>query len=105
MIGRFLLAAIAGLVVWKYRDSLREYVKSNEGPAREKVDGLLQTVQLRSETLLDQAKEQLSSRLGSVREKVRAGALGVGRVGEDPPSSSYDPRYPRAPSQHPQPTE
>ena len=71
MLGRFLVAAITGLVVWKYRDILREYAKGNFEPAREKVHGLLQTVQSTSEVLLDQAKEQLSSRLGSAREKVR----------------------------------
>ncbi len=58
----------------------------NGGPAREKVDGLLRTVQQKSETLLDQAKEQLSSRLESTREKVRAGAPEAGR--ERLPSSS-----------------
>jgi hypothetical protein len=105
MLGRFLVAAITGLVVWKYRDSLREYVKGNEGPARERVDGLLRTMQQRSETLLDQAKEQLSSRLGSAREKVRAGAWDTGRIGEDLPSSSYGPRPLGASSQHPRPTE
>jgi hypothetical protein len=73
MLGQFLVVAITGLVVW-YRDSLSEYVKGNAGPAREKVDGLLRTVQQTSETLLDQAKEQISSRLESAREKVRAGA-------------------------------
>jgi hypothetical protein len=62
MLGRLLVAAITGLVVWRYRDSLREYVKGNEGPAREKVDGLLRAVQQRSGTLLDQAKEQVFSR-------------------------------------------
>jgi hypothetical protein len=80
MLAGFLVGAIAGgLVVWKYRDSLREYVKGNAGPAREKVDGLLRTVQQKSETLLDQAKEQLSARLESTREKVRAGAPEEGR--------------------------
>lgn len=49
MLGRFLVAAITGLVVW-----------------------LLGTVQTTSETLLNQAKEQLSSRLVSARERVRA---------------------------------
>jgi hypothetical protein len=62
MLGQFLMVAITGLVVWKYRNSLSEYVKGNAGPAREKVDGLLRTVQQTSETLLDQAKEQISSR-------------------------------------------
>jgi hypothetical protein len=91
MLGRLLAGAIAGLVVWKYRDSLREYVKGNEGPAREKVDGLLRAVQQRSETLFDEAKKQVSSRLESARGKVRAGAFEAGR--EDLPSSSY--RVPR----------
>ena len=73
MLGRFLVAIAGGMVVWKYRDSLREYVKGNSGPARERMDGLLRTVQEKSEILLDHAKEQLSSRLESAREKVRAG--------------------------------
>ena len=71
MLGRLLVAGLAGLVVWKYRDSLREYAKGNVEPAREKVDGLLRTVQSTAEVLLDQAKEQLSSRLESARGKVR----------------------------------
>jgi len=75
MLGGFLLGAIAGAVaMWKYRDALREYLKGNAGPARDKIDGLLRTVQEKSEVLLDQAKEQLSSRIESTREKVRAGA-------------------------------
>jgi len=74
MLGRLLVVTVAGLVAWKYRDSLSEYVKGNTGPAREKVDGLLLTAQQRSEALLDQAKSQISSRLESAREKVRAGA-------------------------------
>jgi hypothetical protein len=73
MLGRFLVAAITGLVVWKYRDSLREWVKGNAGPTRERVDGLLRTAQQTSETLLDRAKEEISSRLENAREKVRAG--------------------------------
>jgi hypothetical protein len=88
MLGRFVVAAIAGFMVWKYRDSFREYAKGNAGPAREKVDGLLRTVQQRSETLLDQAKEQLSSRLGSARDKIRAAAPSETRE-KDRPSSSY----------------
>ena len=75
MLAGLLIGAIAGgVVVWKYQDSLREYVKGNAGPAREKVDGLLRTVQQTSETLFDQAKKQVSSGLESTREKVRAGA-------------------------------
>lgn len=72
MLGRVLVAAIAGMVMWKYRDSIREYARGNAGPAREKVDGLLRTVQETSETLLDQAKQQLSARIGSARERVSA---------------------------------
>jgi hypothetical protein len=79
MLGRFLVAIAGGMVVWKYRDSLREYVKGNSGPARERMDGLLRTVQEKSEILLDHAKEQLSSRLVNAREKVRAGTSEEGR--------------------------
>ena len=90
MLGQILVVAIAGLVVWKYRDSLSEYVKGNAGPAREKVDGLLRTVQQTSETLLDQAKEQISSRLESAREKVARER--PRQIEEDLPSSSYSTR-------------
>jgi hypothetical protein len=61
------------LVVWKYRDSLCEYLKGNVGPAREKVDGLLGAARQTSEALLDRAKEQVSLRIASTRDKVRAG--------------------------------
>ena len=80
MLGRLLVATITGLVAWKYRDSLREYVRGNAGPAREKVDALLLTAQQRSETLLDRAKEQISSRLESAREKLSAGAWEADRA-------------------------
>lgn len=75
MLGRALLAVAGGIVMWKYRDTIREYVSGNSAPARETIDGLLRTVQEKSEVLLDQAKEQLSSRLESARERVRAGGL------------------------------
>jgi hypothetical protein len=86
MLGGFLVGSIVGaVVVWKYGDILRDYLKGNEGPTREKVDRLLHSVQQRSETLLDQAKEQLSTRLERTRERVRAGAPGAGgRGGEQP---------------------
>ena len=74
MFGRVLVAAITGLLVWKYREPIGEYVRGNAGPARETADRLLRTVQERSETFLDQAKEQISSRLESTRERVRGGA-------------------------------
>ena len=74
MLGGILVVAIAGLVAWKYRDSLTEYVKGNTGPAKEKVDDLLRTAQQKSGTLLDQAKEQISSRLETARKKLNAGA-------------------------------
>ncbi len=74
MLGGVLVVAIAGLIAWKYRDSLTEYVKGNTAPAREKVDDLLRTAQQKSETLLDQAKEQISSRLEAARVKLNAGA-------------------------------
>jgi hypothetical protein len=79
MLGRLLLLGIGGLVAWKYRDEIRDYVSGNAGPAREKVDGLLRTVQETSETLFDRAKGDISSRLGSARERIRAGAPETGR--------------------------
>jgi hypothetical protein len=71
--------AITGLVVWKYRDSLSEYVKGNAGPAREKVDGLLRTVQRTSETLLDQAKEEIFAARERSEEGPRGGVGGWSR--------------------------
>jgi hypothetical protein len=87
MLGRLLVAAIAGVVAWKYRDSIREYAQGNAGPAREKLDGILGTMKDRSETLLDQAKEQISTRLDTAREKLRGGALEPGQ--ENVPGSSF----------------
>lgn len=75
MLGRILVAIAGGVIVWKYRDALREYATGNSAPARETMDGLLRTVQEKSEGLLDQAKEQLSTRLGAARERVRAGGV------------------------------
>ena len=80
MLGRLLVAAITGLVAWKYRDSLTEYMKGNAGSVREKVDGLLLAAQGRSETLLDRTKEQISSRLESARGKLNAEKLNTGTL-------------------------
>ena len=84
----FLVGAIAGgLAVWKYRDFIGQYMKGNTGSARYKRDGILETVQHKSETLLDRAKGQVSSRLENAREKVR------GRAGrQDLPGNPYAPR-------------
>ena len=87
MLGRVLVAAVAGVVLWKYRDALREYARGNEGPAREKLADFLQTVQERSETLLDKTKRQVSSRLDDAREKLRGGTSGARR--DDIPGSSF----------------
>ena len=73
MLGGVLIVAIAGLVAWKYRDSIAEYVKGNTAPAKEKIDELLRTAQQKSETLLDHAKDQISSGLEGAREKLNAG--------------------------------
>ena len=80
MLGLLVGAIAGGLVVWKYRDFLRDYVQGNAAPARERVDGLLRTVQETSETLLDQAKAQVASGLESARGKVRGGASPSGRA-------------------------
>ena len=87
MLGRLVVAAIAGMVVWKYRDSLREYVKGNQGPAKEKLADLLQTVQQQSETLLDRTKEQISTRLDTAQDRLRRGGFETRQ--EDVPSSSF----------------
>jgi hypothetical protein len=71
MLGGVLAVAIAGLVAWKYRDAIAEYVKGNKAPAREKIDELLRTAQQKSEALLDQAKEQISAGLEGAREKLK----------------------------------
>jgi hypothetical protein len=80
MLGRLLVATIAGMVAWKYRDSLSEYVKGNAGPAREKADGLLLTAQQKSETLLDRAKDRISSRIEGAREKLSTSAWEADRA-------------------------
>ena len=79
MLGLLVGAIAGGVLVWKYRDSLSEYLKGNAGPTRDKVDGLLRTVQQTSETFLDRAKEQVSSGIERTREKVRTAAPGVDR--------------------------
>jgi hypothetical protein len=71
MLGRLLVVTVGGLLAWKYRDSIRDYVRGNVGPDR--VDDTLRSVQETAENFLDRAKEQVSSRLGSARERVRAG--------------------------------
>ena len=77
MLGGFILGIVAGgLVVWKWRDAIQEYVKDSAGPARTKADNLLGTVQQRSERLLDLAKERVASGLERTRDKVRTAGVG-----------------------------
>ena len=91
MLGGLLVVTLAGLAAWKYRDSLREYVKGNTGPAREKVDGLLLTAQ---QAVRDAARPSEGAHLFAARE--RSGE--VKREGERQsiaeylPSSSYSRR-------------
>jgi len=83
MLGGFILGIVAGgLAVWKWRDSIRDYVQDNAGPARTKADSLLETAQQRSEHLLDRAKEQIASGFERTREKVRT--AGSGDAGDGP---------------------
>ena len=93
MLGALFVGAVAAGVAWKYRGFLRDYVKG-AGPARERIDGLLRTVQEKSEGLLDQAKDQLSSRIERTREKVRAGVSDEARgnpAEKSPPFSTATP--------------
>lgn len=80
MLGRLLIGAIAAGMAWKYRDSLREYMKRNVGPAREQIDRLARTVQDKSRGLFDPASG--SSRIERTREKVPAGVSEEGRSAE-----------------------
>ena len=82
MLGRLLVGALAAGVAWKYRDSLREYVKGNAGPAREQVDRVLRTVQDKSRDLFDPEESPRSARIENTREKVPAGAAAEGRPAE-----------------------
>ncbi len=79
MLGILIGAIAGGLLVWKYRDSLNDYLKGGAGPTRDKVDKLLRTVQQTSETFLDKAKAQVTSGLERTRDKVRAGAAEIDR--------------------------
>jgi hypothetical protein len=82
MLGRLMVATVTGLVAWKYGDALTEYMKGDAGLVRERVDALRLTVQEKSETLLDRAKKQISSRLENARRRlnveVNAGKLSTG---------------------------
>ena len=72
MLRRLLVMTIGGLLAWKYRDSIREYVKGNVSP--DKIDGTFRSVQESSENLFDRAKEKISAHIGSARERDRSGA-------------------------------
>ena len=93
MLGTLVIGAVAAGLAWKYRDSIRDYVKG-AGPARERIDTLLGTVQEKSERLLDQAKDQVSSRIEKAREKVRARVSDESRGAgseKSPPASASTP--------------
>jgi hypothetical protein len=82
MLARVLVGAIAAGMAWKYRDSIRAYVKGNAGPAREQIDRFVRTVQDKSRVLFDPATSPRSSRSPSTPDKVSVGAAEEGRPTE-----------------------
>jgi hypothetical protein len=94
MLGRLIVGAVAAGLAWKYRDSIRDYIKGG-GAAHERIDALLGTVQEKSERLLDQAKGQLSSRIAKTRENLRAGVSDESRGKTGSTSTSGGTEYVR----------
>ncbi len=69
---RFIMGAIAGAVaVWAWGDELRRYMEKRTRGVRVKAADQLQMVQEATESALDTAKEQISSRLQSGQDAIR----------------------------------
>jgi hypothetical protein len=78
---RFVLGAIVGgIAIWVWGDELREYMDRRTRVVRSKAADQLRVVQEATETALDTAKQQISSRLQSGQDAIRpASDLGVAR--------------------------
>jgi len=75
MVKGFILGAmVGGIAMWMWHDSLQEYAEHNFAPVRSKAGDVLWTVQQKSEGLLDSAKERVSTRLESARNRIRPAA-------------------------------
>ncbi len=69
---RFIMGAIAGgVAVWLWGDELRKYMEKRTRGVRVKAADQLQMVQEATESALDTAKEQISSRLQSGQDAIR----------------------------------
>ncbi|HEV8440812.1 MAG TPA: hypothetical protein VGT40_22215 [Methylomirabilota bacterium] len=69
---RFILGAIVGgIAMWVWRDDIREYMDRRTRSVRLKAADQLRAVQQATESALDAAKQQISSRLQSGEEAIR----------------------------------
>ena len=69
---RFIMGAIAGgIAVWVWRDELQKFLDQRTRGVRVKAADQLQMVQEATESALDTAKEQISSRLQSGQDAIR----------------------------------
>ena len=69
---RFIMGAIAGgIAVWVWGDELRKFMEKRTREVRAKAADQLQTVQEATESALDTAKEEISSRLQSGQDAIR----------------------------------
>ncbi len=69
---RFIMGAIVGgVAVWVWRDGLRKFMEKSTRGVRAKAADQLQMVQEATESALDTAKEQISSRLQSGQDAIR----------------------------------
>lgn len=79
---RFIMGAIVGgIVVWLWRDELREYVDQRTRDVRSRAADRLRLVQEKTESALDTAKQRISSGLESGREAIRPPADNIGTSG------------------------
>ena len=76
---RFIMGAIVGgVAVWVWRDELRKFMEKRTRVVRVKAADQLQMVQEATESVLDTAKEQISSRLKSGQDAIRPPKDNVG---------------------------
>ena len=76
---RFIMGAIAGgIAVWVWRDELQKFLEQRTRGVRVKAADQLQMAQEATESALDAAKEEISSRLQSGQDAMRPSEDPVG---------------------------
>jgi hypothetical protein len=78
MRGFIMGAIVGGVAVWVWRDELRKFMEKRTRVVRVKAADQLQMVQEATESVLDTAKEQISSRLQSGQDAIRPSRDPVG---------------------------